>query len=43
MGAAEDVIGIAVVINSISNAHKAYFMRRSGILIGDGQLPNAGY
>ncbi len=39
----DDTIGIAGVINGISPIHQAYFNAGgTGILIGDGQLPNPG-
>ena len=39
----DDTIGIAGVINGISNAHVAYFRAGGlGIVIGDGQLPHHG-
>lgn len=43
-GRPQDTIGIAGVINGITNAHKAYFNAGGlGILIGDGKLPNPGF
>jgi high affinity Mn2+ porin len=42
-GRPDDTIGIAGVVNGISNAHKGYFNAGGlGILAGDGQLPNPG-
>jgi high affinity Mn2+ porin len=40
-GRPDDTIGIAGVVNGISNAHKGYFNAGgSASLAGDGQLPN---
>jgi high affinity Mn2+ porin len=42
-GRPDDTIGIAGIINNISGVHQAFFSAGGlGILIGDGQLPNAG-
>ena len=42
-GRPDDTIGIAGVINNIAGVHQAFFNAGGlGILIGDGQLPNAG-
>jgi high affinity Mn2+ porin len=42
-GRPDDTIGIAGVVNGISDAHKAYFNAGGlGILVGDGRLPNPG-
>ena len=42
-GRPDDTVGIAGVVNGISDAHKAYFIAGGlGILAGDGQLPNPG-
>jgi len=42
-GRPDDTLGIAGVVNGISDAHKAYFNAGGlGILAGDGQLPNPG-
>jgi high affinity Mn2+ porin len=42
-GRPDDTIGIAGVVNGISDPHKAYFNAGGlGILAGDGQLPNPG-
>jgi hypothetical protein len=42
-GRPDDTIGVAGVINGISNAHIAFLNAGGlGILIGDGQLPNYG-
>jgi high affinity Mn2+ porin len=42
-GRPDDTIGIAGVINGISAVHQAFLNAGGlGILVGDGQLPNAG-
>jgi high affinity Mn2+ porin len=42
-GRPDDTIGIAGVVNGISNAHVAFLNAGGiGILVGDGQLPNSG-
>jgi high affinity Mn2+ porin len=42
-GRPDDTVGIAGVVNNISDVHRAYFNAGGlGILIGDGQLPNPG-
>jgi high affinity Mn2+ porin len=42
-GRPDDTVGIAGVVNGISDAHKAYFNAGGlGILVGDGRLPNPG-
>jgi high affinity Mn2+ porin len=42
-GRPDDTLGIAGVVNGISDAHKAYFNAAGlGILVGDGRLPNPG-
>jgi high affinity Mn2+ porin len=42
-GRPDDTIGIAGVLNGISSTHQAWFNAGgTGILIGDGQLPNYG-
>jgi high affinity Mn2+ porin len=42
-GRPDDTVGIAGVVNGISNAHEAYFNAGGlGVLIGDGQLPHPG-
>jgi high affinity Mn2+ porin len=43
-GRPDDTIGLAGVVNGISNRHIAYFDAGGlGILVGDGQLPHPGY
>ena len=38
-----DVVGLALVLNGISDAHRRYLRAGGiGVLVGDGQLPNAG-
>lgn len=42
-GRADDIIGLALVRNGISDAHRRYLQAGGiGVLVGDGQLPNAG-
>jgi len=42
-GRAADTMGAAFAVNAITRIHQAYFDAGGlGILIGDGQLPNAG-
>jgi len=42
-GRPDDTVGIAGVVNNISDVHRAFFNAGGlGILIGDGQLPNPG-
>ncbi len=42
-GRPDDTLGIAGVVNDISNVHQAFFNAGGlGLLIGDGQLPNPG-
>lgn len=42
-GRPDDTVGIASVVNGISGAHRAFFNAGgTGILIGDGRLPNYG-
>jgi high affinity Mn2+ porin len=42
-GRPDDTVGIAGVVNGINSAHQAFFNAGgTGILIGDGQLPNYG-
>src|SRR5262249_38676141 len=42
-GRPNDTIGIGGVVNAIAGVHQAYFNAGgTGILIGDGQLPNPG-
>ena len=42
-GRPDDTLGIAGVVNNISNVHQAFFNAGGrGLLIGDGQLPNPG-
>jgi high affinity Mn2+ porin len=42
-GRPNDTLGIAGVVNNISNAHEAYFNAGGlGVVIGDGQLPHPG-
>jgi high affinity Mn2+ porin len=43
-GRDEDVLGIAGVVNGISNVHQAFLNAGGlGILVGDGMLPHPGY
>jgi high affinity Mn2+ porin len=42
-GRADDKVGLAFVVNTISKAHEAYLNAGgTGILVGDGQLPHPG-
>jgi high affinity Mn2+ porin len=42
-GRADDSVGLAGVVNSISNVHQSFLTAGGlGILVGDGQLPNPG-
>ena len=42
-GRDDDTLGIAGVVNGISNVHQAFLNARGlGILVGDGQLPHPG-
>jgi high affinity Mn2+ porin len=42
-GRSDDVVGVAGIVNGISNIHEAFFNAGGlGLLIGDGQLPHPG-
>jgi high affinity Mn2+ porin len=42
-GRPDDTVGVAGVVNGISNVHEAFLNPGGlGILVGDGQLPNPG-
>jgi high affinity Mn2+ porin len=42
-GRSDDVVGVAGILNGISNIHEAFLNAGGlGILVGDGQLPNPG-